>query len=52
MTTGPVFTLANQLTLLRMLLIPAFVLLVRLRVVRLGAASCSWWRASPTRSTG
>ena len=28
MTTGPVFTLANQLTLLRMLLIPAFVLLV------------------------
>jgi len=28
MTTGPVFTIANQLTLLRMLLIPAFVLLV------------------------
>jgi cardiolipin synthase len=28
MTSGPVFTLANQLTLLRMLLIPAFVLLV------------------------
>ena len=28
MTTGPVFTLANQLTLLRMLLIPGFVLLV------------------------
>ena len=28
MTTGPVFTLANQLTFLRMLLIPAFVLLV------------------------
>jgi cardiolipin synthase len=28
MTPGPVFTLANQLTLLRMLLIPAFVLLV------------------------
>ncbi len=28
MTTGAVFTLANQLTLLRMLLIPAFVLLV------------------------
>ena len=28
MTTGQVFTLANQLTLLRMLLIPAFVLLV------------------------
>mgnify|MGYP002784738258 FL=1 len=28
MTAGPVFTLANQLTLLRMLLIPAFVLLV------------------------
>lgn len=28
MTTGPVLTLANQLTLLRMLLIPAFVLLV------------------------
>ncbi|MCC7123244.1 MAG: CDP-alcohol phosphatidyltransferase family protein [Acidobacteria bacterium] len=27
MTTGPVFTFANQLTLLRMLLIPAFVLL-------------------------
>jgi len=27
MTTGPVFTIANQLTLLRMLLIPAFVLL-------------------------
>lgn len=26
--TGPIFTLANQLTLLRMLLIPAFVLLV------------------------
>ena len=36
MTTGPVFTLANQLTLLRMLLIPAFVLLVRLRPLRLG----------------
>jgi cardiolipin synthase len=28
MTSGPVFTIANQLTLLRMLLIPAFVLLV------------------------
>ena len=28
MTAGPVFTIANQLTLLRMLLIPAFVLLV------------------------
>jgi len=28
MTAGPVLTLANQLTLLRMLLIPAFVLLV------------------------
>ena len=28
MSTGPVFTIANQLTLLRMLLIPAFVLLV------------------------
>jgi cardiolipin synthase (CMP-forming) len=28
MTSGPVFTVANQLTLLRMLLIPAFVLLV------------------------
>lgn len=28
MTGGPVFTIANQLTLLRMLLIPAFVLLV------------------------
>ena len=28
MTSGPVFTLANQLTLLRMLLIPAFVILL------------------------
>ena len=37
MTTGPVFTLANQLTLLRMLLIPAFVLLVVYGEFGLGA---------------
>ena len=50
MTTGPVFTIANQLTLLRMLLIPAFVLLVVYG--RFGwALVCSSSPASPMRST-
>ena len=51
MTAGPVFTIANQLTLLRMLLIPAFVLLVVYGQLRLGAAWCSSSPASPMRST-
>ena len=44
-------TLANQLTLLRMLLIPAFVILVVYGAARLGAGRVCASPASPTRST-
>ena len=44
-------TVANQLTLLRMLLIPAFVLLVVYGQLGCALLRAACWRASPTRLT-
>ena len=44
-------TTANQLTLFRMFLIPAFVIFVVVRPGRAGRWSPSWSRGSPTAST-
>ena len=50
-STMTALTPANQLTLLRMLLIPAFVILVVYGYLGLGADRVRRRRASPTRST-